>query len=297
MKKIMKIFLSLALVCMLFGIFGSNVLAEEGVPYKYTITVSAGNKGTINGESKVVLTKELAAGNSMTVDVNGLVTLTDDKYYIKGIRISGHDNEEALVSPEIQGDGDKDYVVAYGVKGDMVAYTVNYQDAVGNALLPSTTLYGNPGDKPVVAYHYIENFVPQALAMTKTLSDNPTDNVFTFVYTPGTTGTVTETTTPAVTIIDNTPVPQPGDAGTTGNAADAGTGGAQPDAGTTQTIPDEETPQALVDLDDEEIPASDMKLDEEKTAKKIPLAIAIAIIAAALAGLTTLIIVLKKRAK
>ena len=62
----------------------------------------------------------------------------------------------------------------------MVAYTVNYQDASGKSLAESQTFYGNIGDKPVVAYRYIENYIPDALALTKTLSDNEVENVFTF---------------------------------------------------------------------------------------------------------------------
>ena len=30
-------------------------------------------------------------------------------------------------------------------------------------------LYGNVGDKPVVAYKYIDSYIPQAYALTKTL--------------------------------------------------------------------------------------------------------------------------------
>ena len=50
----------------------------------------------------------------------------------------------------------------------MVAYTVNYQDASGKSLAKSQTFYGNVGDKPVVAYRYVENYIPDALALTKT---------------------------------------------------------------------------------------------------------------------------------
>ncbi|MFR5116687.1 MAG: hypothetical protein ACLTDV_06445 [Eubacterium sp.] len=39
----------------------------------------------------------------------------------------------------------------------------------------------------MVAYRHIENYVPQALALTKTLSDNEAENVFTFEYAPGAT--------------------------------------------------------------------------------------------------------------
>ena len=62
-----------------------------------------------------------------------------------------------------QVDGDRDFVVAYGIKGDMVAYTVNYQDAAGNALLESDTYYGNPGERQYVSSRYVDGYVPQAL--------------------------------------------------------------------------------------------------------------------------------------
>ena len=110
-----------------------------------------------------------------------------------------------------------DYVVAYGIKGDMVAYTVNYQDANGKTLADSQTFYGNAGDKPVVAYKYIENYIPQALALTKTLSDNESKNVFTFTYTPGETDRIVETTTTVTTIV-------PGPTTTTTTTGTTGTG-------------------------------------------------------------------------
>ena len=93
----------------------------------------------------------LVAGSTVTFNLKD-VQVTDDKYYVKGIRLSGRDNEEALASPVFDNvTGDADYVVAYGIKKDMVAYTVNYQDASGKALVESQTFYGNVGDKPIVA--------------------------------------------------------------------------------------------------------------------------------------------------
>ena len=71
--------------------------------------------------------------------------------------------------------------VAYGIKGDMVAYTVNYQDAAGNALLESDTYYGNPGERQYVSSRYVDGYVPQALNLVKTLSVNEAENVFTFI--------------------------------------------------------------------------------------------------------------------
>ena len=59
----------------------------------------------------------------------------------------------------------------------MVAYTVNYQDANGNALSDSETFYGAVGDQPVVAFKYFENYHPQAYNLTKTLSSNEAENI------------------------------------------------------------------------------------------------------------------------
>ena len=89
------------------------------------------------------------------------IELNDDKYYIKGFRLSGRDNQDMksegandILSPVVTVNGDADYVVAYGIKGDQVSYQVRYQDEDGNELAPSRTFYGNIGDKPIVAYQY-----------------------------------------------------------------------------------------------------------------------------------------------
>lgn len=213
MKRWKKLLVSLLTVSMTIGASTMSVMAADG--YTYKVTLSAGNKGTINGQAKEER-DSLVAGSTVTFNLKD-VQVTDDKYYVKGIRLSGRDNEEALATPTIEVDGDVDYVVAYGIKGDMVAYTVNYQDANGKTLADSQTFYGNAGDKPVVAYKYIENYIPQALALTKTLSDNESENVFTFTYTPGETDRIVETTTTVTTIV-------PGPTTTTTTTGTTGTG-------------------------------------------------------------------------
>lgn len=307
MKRWKKMLVSLLTICMISSLSVVNVLAE-GDAYSYKVTLSAGNKGEI-AENAVV--ENLAYGSTVSFDISK-VQVTDDKYYVKGIRLSGRDNEDALAAPAFTVTGDADYVVAYGIKGDMVAYTVNYQDANGNELAPSSTFYGNVGDKPVVAYQYIENFVPDALAMTKTLSKNEAENVFTFVYHPGDAGTVVEnvTTTTITTVVPGTATP--GTTGGTGTAGTAGTGaagtagagaegaaGGEAEAPNPETVesPDEDTPQSLVDLDDEETPKADVKVDKEELGKSMPLVGQIAIIAAAVIALIVLIVFLRKRAK
>ena len=219
MKRWKKLLVSLLTVSMTIGASTMSVMAADG--YTYKVTLSAGNKGTINGHTKVE--QDSLAGSTVTFNLKD-VQVTDDKYYVKGIRLSGRDNEEALASPVFDNvTGDADYVVAYGIKKDMVAYTVNYQDASGKALVESQTFYGNVGDKPIVAYQYIENYIPDALALTKTLSNNVSENVFTFTYKPGATDRVVTTTTTITTTVPGTATPGPG----TGNVGTAGgtTGG------------------------------------------------------------------------
>lgn len=332
MKKWKRLLVSLLTVSMTLGASTMSVMADDTTPYTYKVTLSAGNKGTINGQNKIEQTN-IASGSTVTFNLND-IQVTDDKYYVKGIRLSGRDNNETLAAPSFTVDKDADYVVAYGIKGNMVAYTVNYQDASGKSLAESQTFYGNIGDKPVVAYRYIENYIPDALALTKTLSNNESENVFTFTYTPGATDRIVETTTTVTTTVPGTATPAgaagtTGATGTTGAAAGTGTGttaggtaaggttaggttaGGTTTGGTagsttnadnsqdttddTTTAPDEQTPKSLVDLDDEDTPKGNINA-KDKTSKT-PIAAGIGIIVVAVAALAGLIVFLKKRAK
>lgn len=332
MKKWKRLLVSLLTVSMTLGASTMSVMADDTTPYTYKVTLSAGNKGTINGQNKIEQTN-IASGSTVTFNLND-IQVTDDKYYVKGIRLSGRDNNETLAAPSFTVDKDADYVVAYGIKGNMVAYTVNYQDASGKSLAESQTFYGNVGDKPVVAYRYVENYIPDALALTKTLSDNESENVFTFTYTPGATDRIVETTTTVTTTVPGTATPAgaagtTGATGTTGAAAGTGTGttaggtaaggttaggttaGGTTTGGTaggttnadnsqdttddTTTAPDEQTPKSLVDLDDEDTPKGN--IDAKDKTSKTPIAAGIAIIVVAVAALAGLIVFLKKRAK
>ena len=322
MKRWKKLLVSLLTVSMTIGASTMSVMAADG--YTYKITLSAGNKGTINGHTKVE--QDSVAGSTVTFNLKD-VQVTDDKYYVKGIRLSGRDNEETLASPVLDNvTGDADYVVAYGIKKDMVAYTVNYQDASGKALVESQTFYGNVGDKPIVAYQYIENYIPDALALTKTLSNNVSENVFTFTYKPGATDRVVTTTTTITTTVPGTATPATatGNVGTAGGTTGSTTGGTTTGTtggttdgtttGTTDgtttdndsqdttakdkdtaTSEDEQTPKSLVDLDDEDTPKGN--IDTKDKTSKTPIAAGIGIIVVAVAALAGLIVFLKKRAK
>ena len=331
MKKWKRLLVSLLTVSMTLGASTMSVMADDTTPYTYKVTLSAGNKGTINGQNKIELAN-IDSGSIVTFNLND-IQVTDDKYYVKGIRLSGRDNDEALAAPSFTIKGDADYVVAYGIKGNMVAYTVNYQDASGKSLAESQTFYGNVGDKPVVAYRYVENYIPDALALTKTLSDNESENVFTFTYTPGATDRIVETTTTVTTTVPGTATPGTGTgnvgtaggttggttggtAGTTGGTTTGTTGGTTDGTTTgttdgtttdndsqdttakdkdTATSEDEQTPKSLVDLDDEDTPKGN--IDAKDKTSKTPIAAGIGIIVVAVAALAGLIVFLKKRAK
>lgn len=241
MKKIVKgwrvVFTSLMTLCLVLGLFPVNTLAEE---YTYQVTFYSGNQGTFNGTEGLsvdnhssgsqyaveengdeITVSGLKQGDIVSFDVQaGAVQMADDsKYYLRGIRQSGRDNDTVQTSA-FRVDGDAEYVLAYGIRGNQTGYTVNYQDAQGNELAPSRTYYGNVGDKPVVAYLYIEDYNPQTLALTRTLSENEAENVFTFVYTPVPTEVITEpgdTITNTTTVTETVP-------GTTDEDTAAGTG-------------------------------------------------------------------------
>lgn len=245
MRKLKKLLAAVVTASMVSSFSLLNVAAAGD--YTYTVTFYAGNQGTfssieglsVSGKGTPQISQEgdkvsvtgLTRGDVISFDVNqGAVDLKEDsKYYVQGLRLSGRDNDEQLEAPAFWVTEDQDYVVAYGIQGDMTSYTVSYVDENGNELAPSRTYYGNVGDKPVVAYLYMDGYMPQALTLTKTLSANQADNVFTFEYSPnpvevvpGETVTVT-TVEPGTTNVVTQQVPVAG-TGVTGTTGTAGTG-------------------------------------------------------------------------
>lgn len=343
MKRFCRCFTAMLTMALLLSVFPVTAHAE---PYTYTVTFDAGNQGNLTGTQGIsvqsasaevrleggrIVVRGLHAEDIVSFDAQaGAVSMNDSsKYYVKGVRQSGRDNNE-MVSSSFRVEGDADYVVAYGIQGSMVSYTVNYHDEDGNELAPSRTYYGNVGDKPVVAHVYVEGYTPQALALTKTLSANEAENVFTFEYregetqiieTPGETITtiITEQTEDEGTGTAGTGATGAGagasgaGAGTAGEgtgaagedagAAGEGTGVAGEDAGAaegttaegeTTEVEDEEVPQDLVDLDDEEAPKANIELDKEEVKKGFPMAAGIAVSVAAVAALAGMIIFLRR---
>ena len=180
MKMLKRIFYTALSLC-LFLTMTVPVSAKEE-EYTYTVRFFAGKQGSfVTGEMLVF--EGLHYGDRINF-YQSAVTLNDNsKYYIRGIRESGKDNSDSTQTSSFQVTGDRDYVIAYGILGDATSYTINYVDPNGNPLAPSETYYGNVGDRPVVAYIYIEGWMPQSYNMTQTLEKDPAENVFTFVYT------------------------------------------------------------------------------------------------------------------
>lgn len=326
--------------CVLYGLFARGVssqAAEPKEPYSYKITFYAGNQGTfadtsgiqvVDAQKKIVPAQIHTGADGSYIQIDGLkegysvafgniqgsaVSLGESSpYYVRGIRKSGYDNDE-LALGALSVKQDQDYVVAYGIKGEMVAYQVHFEDASGRRLADSRTYYGNVGDRPVVAFLYIDGYEPQAYNLTKTLSGNEAENIFTFVYSRisggggGGGGTAAEGSAGVTEQPSEAGVPEQtvteGGAAQTGGAADAAADAAdaaeEPEAGVAvpdEPVPQEEGPEELLDLDDEEVPLAD-KIGglEEGTANL--LGAAAVSVTGAVALLVLVIFLLRRRKK
>lgn len=331
MRWLKKLHISLLIMSVMVLTTGLTAFAADDEEYTYTVRLYAGNQGELT-EAGITASRKGAAGpegvsikydggratvtglkygDTVYISYQDAAAVTDEHYYVKGVRRSGRDNSEATESAFSVG-SDRDYVIAYGIKGDMVSYTVNYVDEDGNELLGSDTYYGNPGERQYVSARYVDGYQPQAYNLVKTLVQNEAENVFDFVYTPVPEGTE-ETPAPAETTPAETPAaaapaaaapaaaapaaaapaaaaPAPADAG---DAGDVG--------GDQTTLPDEATPQGTQDLDkveDGDTPLGQQDLEADRPGTLVSyLPIYIGIGAAAAGALAVMAVYLKKRRK
>lgn len=284
MMRLKKLFIMMMSLTVFLSLAYTQVCA-----YGYKVTLYTGNQGTINSQNEMSI--NVSKGQMVSLDLSQIELPQDSKYYVKGIRLSGHDSVDNLDPATFVVNGDLDYVVVYGVKGNQVAYTIRYVDENGKQLSEDTVLYGNVGDKPVVAYKYIDSYIPQAYALTKTLVENEKENVFTFTYKPGETGEIIENTNIVTTVISTTP-------STNANQGNNGTGNAtgvtQNNDGDTTTAGDEDVPQGLVDLDDEDTPKSNISVNNKKNSST-PIYAGIAISLAAIVGIIVAFMTIRKK--
>ncbi len=235
MKSLKKIFCLLLFAAVGLA-FPLQTLAVQsfaaGDPYTYTVRVFPGNNGSVSSGDEYYSTPEYPADsgtrvtinviNGDTLQVNGVtqITLDNNKYYIRGVRITGQD--DVINAPSFVVTQDQDYVVAYGMRNSAVSYTVNYQDANGNPMpgTPGTnTGYGTAGKPVIVGFYPVDGYLPYAysadgqlvqtfnLTNSQGLSSDGAENVFTFIYLPVSSA------------------PAPGGGSTPAGGAGAGTGG------------------------------------------------------------------------
>ncbi|MBP3898894.1 MAG: hypothetical protein J6D57_13825 [Mogibacterium sp.] len=273
-RRSFTIMLSLMLALTLSGlaVFAADEDSQsrtDNANITYTITLYSGDSGTFSDGTTVKTIKGLGYGETVRLDINSAaykpVINSDvaDKYYAKGFKPAGHDNDEfsqlQLADYEYPVTGDASFTVAYGIQGGMVKYTVNYLDANGNVLHPSGEFYGMIGDRPVVSYKYIEGFAPAVYNFTRTLVKDESKNVFDFVYSESNL-TAEEQAQQAATTGRRT-------AAGAANAADGANAGANNADGT--AIGDNATPAAgapnVVDLDDGNTPQAAPQSDVPKS--------------------------------
>ncbi|MBR2716588.1 MAG: hypothetical protein IKD79_02480, partial [Oscillospiraceae bacterium] len=173
--------------------------AAANEPYTYTVRIFPGNNGTADTGECLVLSG-IAAGTRITigmpsseeVTLGGTISLNDStKYYIRGVRVSG---EDTLAPLNFTVDQDMDFVVAYGMRGSAVEYTIHFvQSGNGRVLADPVTYFGSVGDRPVVAYQHIDGYRPLYYNITGTLQESGNDWTFEYeVVETGTGGTGTE---------------------------------------------------------------------------------------------------------
>ena len=331
-KYIFTFFFTAALFLMISSF---SVSAAENEPYTYKITFYSGNIGSFAGETGLNISNEdaivhvsedkitiskLNLGDVVTFNAQANVKLDKtDKHYVQGFRLSGYDNdtvEKSVITVE----RDRDYTVAYGIEGNMTSYTIKYQTKDGKTLAPNEVYYGNVGDKPVVPYLYIDGYVPQYLALTKTLSSTESENIFIFVYEkfvgPSASDGGTRYTYEEIIINGGTIYLDPVNGGvatigggstnvTGGNAAGgntAGDAGMDDDGNAQGNVQDSETNEdeegfGILDLDDEEVPLANVDLEKDGVSEGLQLAGYVALGLTAACLLAFLIMLLKKNRK
>lgn len=334
MKGFRKFCTGLLVLSAVMMTMGLRAYAAQDEEYTYTVKLFAGNQGeirnagitasrggagnpegvTITYDKNQATVKGLKYGDTVYMNYQDAASVTDERYYVRGVRRSGRDNSEATEST-FQVASDRDYVIAYGIKGDMVSYTVNYVDEDGEQLLDSDTYYGNPGEQQYVSARYVDGYQPQSYNLVKTLVSNEAENVFDFVYTP-----VAEPAEPEPEPEPEEPAAAPAAPAAAAPAAPAAAtpaaaapAAAAPAAaapapaaadavgGDETPLPDDATPAGTTDLDnldDEATPLGQQELEADRpgtVVSYLPVYIGIGIAAAA--ALAVMAVYLRKKRK
>lgn len=260
-----------------FALFASLAVATStAYAYDYKVRVWAGNQGAVNGSS-TYSEKVYKNGAEIKLSDEFSTTATNDKYYVKGFRPGGADNQERVSEGDNHSNGrsnlrdaivvteDMDFVVSYGVKGQMVSYTLHFVErGTGRVLANPITRYGAVGDKPVAAYEYVQGYRPLYRNITGTLKASGND--WTFEYVREAAQTTTSTTTTGGGTTTTTTTTQGGGAtasttttggtqgGTQGGATGDNQGAQTTTTSTTQGAGADQNPPATEEILDQDVP-------------------------------------------
>ena len=265
--------------------------------YNYQVTIYAGSYGifnsvdaimldtsdtnstpqvTLSDDQKQIVVTDLKANDRIGIQTNQ-ITITNDKYYAKGIKTGGRDNENAYIYQWYTVTKDNNYVVAYGIPGNQVEYTTYYVDQAGNQLRQPETYYGTIGEYTIAGYKYVDGYLPQAYNLGQTLADDPSENIYTFVYSPVPALTV-ETGT--IAVIPDTTTPSSATSSTTDSTTDQSTtvttddneeiSGDLAEGQESTTTGDETTePEEFIDIDEQQTPLARNENQENTTTSQI----------------------------
>ena len=191
-KMLYRVLCSVALAFAAVLALASPAFADD---YTYTVRVLGGSQGTYDGQEVAVL-GPFAYGEECTLELDKVAVNDGAKYYPKGFKVAGQD---ALAKANFSVYEDMDFVVAYGVKGKMVPYTIHFVEATNNngqwtwdenspavraevpngdsgvTLKTEATYEGKVGDQPVIAYSYAPGFRPLYKNITGKIKDGAND--------------------------------------------------------------------------------------------------------------------------
>ena len=184
MKRSIFPFILMFVLFAVMSVYPAGALCED---YQYTVTVYAGNNGSFSGASSYSFRASYGEKAEIDLEKAGF-SVTGDRYYVKGLRETGHDDEDLLVSGmtpySFTVTRDISFIVSYAVKGEMVGYTINFVAQDGTAVHPPVSYQGIAGDKVIANFLYVEGYEPPEEMPEMILSGNEAENVFSFVYKP-----------------------------------------------------------------------------------------------------------------
>jgi hypothetical protein len=142
--------------------------------------ISESSKLSVVAADDVITIDGLNYNDQVTFNPKAAVEITGDgadKYYVKGMRISGSNSVVSESTFSVK--KDNSYVIAYGV-GEVIPYTVKYVDGSGNELAEMDTFFGALGDEIYASYKYIDGYIPNSFNIHKNSLEEGDE--FTFVY-------------------------------------------------------------------------------------------------------------------